>query len=391
MYHRPMTATARTVVAAVTAIALVVTLVPYWHAAAMIFRAAGTPGWVAYAARFDARPVTGTIEHVSTPDGLIRARIFVPSPRGSRAALLVTGVHPDGIDEVRLLALARDLAATGVNVVTPEIPDLLHYRLTGRVTDTIEHMALWLATNTELSRHNRIGMIGVSFSGGLSIVAAGRPSIRDRVAYVLSFGGHGNLPRVLTFLCTGQEPSIDSRNGATRVPHDYALAILLHQAADLAVPGDQVEPLRHNIETFLQASALARVDQQRAADLLEHGRLFQTELADPAATLMKFVFDRNVAALGARLVPYLDRLGQDPALSPDRSDPPKSPVYLLHGTDDNVIPAVESELLAAHLEGGTRVRVLLSRFLTHVDVTDRPTLAATWRMVAFWKGALGEQ
>jgi dienelactone hydrolase len=305
--------------------------------------------------------------------------------------LLVTGVHPDGIDEVRLQSLARDLAATGVNVVTPEIPDLLHYRLTARVTDTIEHMALWLSSDARLSGGGRIGMIGVSFSGGLSIVAAGRPSIRDRVAYVLSFGGHGNLPRVLQFLCTGREPSIEGRAQTSRTPHDYALAILLHQAADLAVPAEQREPLRRNLETFLQASALARVDERRAADLLEHGRRFQAELAEPAASLMTFVFDRNVTALGAALLPYVDQLGQDAALSPDHSDVPTSPVYLLHGTDDNVIPAVESELLAAHLRGRTRVHVLLSQFLTHVDVTERPTIAATWRMVAFWKSALGER
>jgi len=387
-----MTRASRAIVVPIAVIvAALVLMLPYWHAAAMIFRAAGSSGWLGYAARSDARPVTATVQQVMTPEGEIRVRTFVPSPRAHRAALLITGVHPDGIDEVRLLELAKDLAATGVNVITPEIPDLLHYSLTARVTDTIEHMAQWLSSNAALSGNEHIGMIGVSFSGGLSVVAAGRPSIRDRIAYVLSFGGHGNLPRVLKFLCTGREPPVDAQSETTRAPHDYALAILLHQGADLAVPAEQIEPLRRNLELFLQASALARIDQRRANELIEHGRRLQAALSEPAASLMKLVLDRNVAALGARLLPYLDRLGQDASLSPDRSDPPTSPVYLLHGTDDNVIPAVESELLAEHLRGHTRVRVLLSRFLTHVDVTERPTLAATWQMVAFWKGALAER
>ena len=50
-----------------------------------------------------------------------------------------------------------------------------------------------------------VGLMGISFSGGLSIVAAGRPTLRDRVAYVFSFGGHDDLPRVLRYLCTGHE------------------------------------------------------------------------------------------------------------------------------------------------------------------------------------------
>ena len=53
---------------------------------------------------------------------------------------------------------------------------------------------------------------------------------------------------------------------------------------------------------------------------------------------------------------------------------------------------VSLETLTFEERGGkTRVRVLLSGFLRHVDVTSRPTPADTWRMIAFWKSALGEQ
>ena len=105
---------------------------------------------------------------------------------------------------------------------------------------------------------------------------------------------------------------------------------------------------------------------------------------------MQFVNDRNVAALGQLLLPFLGRLGQDPSLSPDRSAPPSAPVYLLHGVDDNVIPGVESSLLAQHLRPHTRVRQLMSQYLTHVDLASRPTLKDTWDMIAFWKTVLSE-
>ena len=66
-------------------------------------------------------------------------------------------------------------------------------------------------------------------------------------------------------------------------------------------------------------------------------------------------------------------------------------MYLLHGTDDNVIPAAESELLAAYLHPHTDVHLLLSGFLRHVDVETPPTVTDTWRMIAFWKSALSER
>ena len=68
-----------------------------------------------------------------------------------------------------------------------------------------------------------------------------------------------------------------------------------------------------------------------------------------------------------------------------------APVYLVHGADDNVIPAVESTRLAEYLRGRTRVRQLVTPFLTHVDVADRPGVNDTWEMIDFWKAILAER
>ena len=113
-------------------------------------------------------------------------------------------------------------------------------------------------------------------------------------------------------------------------------------------------------------------------------------MPEPSATLLRDVNARDVTALGAKLIPYLPQLGQDPSLSPDLSPAPAAPVYLLHGIDDNVIPAAESDLLAEHLRGKTRVRKLVGGFLTHVDVSARPGVEDTWNMISFWKSLLGD-
>ena len=81
----------------------------------------------------------------------------------------------------------------------------------------------------------------------------------ERVGWVLSFGGHGDLPRTLRYLCTG----IAGRPG--RPPHDYGVVIILLGVADRLVPAEQVEPLRQGILAFLEASHLDMVDKPRAA------------------------------------------------------------------------------------------------------------------------------
>ena len=372
----------RLALAVVAAVVIAGVAWPYWVAGSLIARAAGADGLVGRAARWSAHDVRQSIESVPIRDGRIRIRIYATAAAPQRAALLVSGVHRDGIDEPRLMRLAAELAATGVFVATPEIADLVNYRLTSRVTDTIEDAAIWMRGRPDLFGSGPIGMMGVSFSGGLALVAAGRPSMRDHVAYVLSFGGHGNLPRVLRYLCTGE--------GSPHAPHDYALAVLLHQAADLIVPAAQSPLLRAHLETFLEASALNRTDRAAAQRLFADARARQVHADEPLATILKQVNDRDVRGIGAWITPHLGTLGHDPALSPDQSPLPAAPVYLLHGADDDVIPARESELLSEHLRGKVPVRRLISRFLTHADLAARPSARDTWEMVAFWKDLLAE-
>jgi dienelactone hydrolase len=381
---------ARTIIAAILAGLLVAAAAPYLHATMLMVRVSGIGGWAGRIAAWDAQGITETPEEIPTRYGPVHARLFRPAGRVSRSALLVSGVHPAGVEESRLRGLARELAEAGVGVVTPEIRDLTHYRITGRATDTIEDAAVWLAARADLAPDHRVGMMGISFSGGLAIVAAGRPALRDRVAYVFSFGGQGNLPRVLKYLCTGVQPASapGAPAGAALPPHDYGVAVVLVGVVDRVVPPEQVELLRRGVETFLSASALAGVDPPRAEKTFASARALAAGMPEPAATLMRYVNERDVARLGPRLLPYIGTLGDDPSLSPDQSPAPAAPVYLLHGLDDNVIPTVETPLLAAHLRKYGKVRMLLTEVVAHAGVNPRARLTDGWPLVLFWTDLL---
>jgi dienelactone hydrolase len=358
----------------------------YLRGLALVARAADMKGAAAERlARWDTGPFSVEELQVPSRHGPLRARLLRPErPRG-RTLLLTTGVHADGIDEPRLMELARDFAAGGLTILTPELPDLLAYRITPRETDMLEDVALWAASRPELAPDGKVGFVGISFSGGLSVVAAGRPSLQDKVAFTLSLGGHGELSRVLTFLCTGVLP-----DGRHLAPHDYGVVIILLNVAEQVVPPEQVEPLREGILTFLRASHLAMHDTPRANETFAEARRLQTKLPEPAATLLGYVNERNVAALGALLLPHVQAFAKDPALSPEHSPAPRSPVYLLHGSDDTVIPASESVLLARWLDSRSEVHQLSTPLITHAELDRRAALADGWRLVAFWSAVLDE-
>jgi dienelactone hydrolase len=361
---------------------------PYARAASLFVRAAHVGGRTETVANAMARSVTALPRHmVPTRQGDVEAQWYRPDGRVRRATLLVPGVHSMGIAEPRLTALARDLAGSGVAVMTMALPDLVGYQITARSADVIEDAVKWIADQPELAPDGRVGMVGISFAGGLSIVAAGRPSIRDKVAYVVSFGGHGDLGRVLKYLATGE--AVQAEGVVTHPPHDYGVAVIMYAVADRVVPAEQVEGLRDGIRTFLYASQLTLINMDHANATFQMAREMVKSLPEPSATLLTYVNDRNVKALGPILVPHLG-LEADPAASPERAPlPPAAPVFLLHGDEDVVIPAAESVVLANYLRSkDVEVHLLLSQIITHAELDRSAAMSESWKLVSFWADVL---
>jgi len=365
--------------------------VPYVRAASLFVRVAHLGGQSEAFAVRHAHTVTVLPPHmVAVRGGSVPAQFYRPDGRISRSALLIPGIHSMGINEPRLTALARDLAGSGVMVMTLALPDLQHYQLTTQSTDVIEDAVGWMTSRADLAPDGRIGLIGISFAGGMSVVAAGRPSIRDKLAYVVSFGGHSDLPRVLHYLATGEQTQLPGVKAVP--PHDYGVAVILYQFADQGiVPAEQVAPLRKGIETFLYASQLTLVDMDRANAGFAQAREFAKTLPEPARTYMTYVNDRNVKKLGPALLPYLKATGVDsPTLSAERSPSvTAAPVFLLHGSEDSVIPTSESVLLADFLRSrGVEVHLLISELITHAEFDRTAAAADTWRLISFWANVL---
>ncbi len=402
MYH-PCVPLTRRGYAAIVLVFLIVggfIALPYLDALGFIIRAADIPGTPARLANgrsynFTREPKTT----IPTRSGDIPARLYKPDGRFRRTVLLMPGVHRDGIDESRLVGLAEDLAATGYNVMTVAAPDLQKFKITPEVTDVIEDAIRWTSEQPQFRTDGKIGVLGISFTGGLSIVAAGRESVRDRVAFVMSFGGHGDLSRAMHYLTSGEvlgDLEAAKRSsavaGADHVgvhpPHDYGLAVVLLNLADRVVPRDQVAALSKGIDGFLLASSLAVTDPPKSVPVFEEMKKYQETLPEPSRTYMQYVNDRAVDKLGPILLPVADALKDHPgmpALSPERAAPPSAPIFLLHGVDDSVIPSMETVLLAEHLKGKADVAGLLSGLITHAEVNRTPGAIEVWRLASFWR------
>jgi len=374
----------------VVLIVLVYFAAPYARAMSLIVRVAaiGGPAQTVLSLQ-DTRVEKQPRQELTTRHGKVPVQIYMPARVSEHAVLVMPGFNSNGIDEPRLAALANDIAASGYPVMALALPDLQQFRLSPDATDVIEDAVTWMVQQPRLAPDGHVGIIAVSFSGGLSIVAAGRPAIRDHVSFVVSLGGHGDMRRVMRYQATGVAPHVDGLE--THPPHDYGVAVILNSLADRGVvPLEQAAPLRSAIETYLRASQATVISDAAAAPIFAKAKEMAAALPEPSRTYMQYVNDRDVKRLGAVLVDHLDQAGvNDPALSPELAPPPAAPTFLLHGNDDNIIPAAESVLLGNYLRSKhVRTKVLLSGLITHASVNPNATAMDAARLVNFWAAVI---
>lgn len=313
-------------------------------------------------------PQVGVVDLV-VQSGALRfpARLYVPRVPVHRCAVIGHGVHYKGIDEPRLVNFAKRLAARGVVTLTPGLAELADYRVTRGGVDVLS------AAVRELSSRchgDAVGLIGFSFAGGLSLLAAGDPSVNAHLAYVASVGGYHDLNRELAFLLTDRVST--PRGLLHRKAHEYGLIVLLYEHLDAFVPEDDLPVMQRAVHAWLtedRASAWAWASRSTTATA---ERLFM----DIATGKRDGIHDGLARALA-------EEKDQERALSPaGRMARIPVPVYLLHGEGDSVIPPEETTWADAELGAHEHV-ALVSPLIEHVEIGGRPRISDQWALVRF--------
>jgi dienelactone hydrolase len=309
--------------------------------------------------------------------GMFRARLYRSGPAGPRPGVVVVhGVHFRGIDEPRLVAFSHALADAGFVVLTPELPDLGEYRITPDDIDRIAESVRWLAARPDRVDSHRVGLLGFSFAGGLSLLAAGDVDVVPHLAWVTSVGGHQDLARVLRFFV---ENRVESPRGVTeRKAHEYGLAVLAYRYLDRLVPEADREIMRRALRAWLHEDR-------------EVARIWAKSLTSPEAERLFARFESHrLGELGGDL----EALVREDAHDLERLSPHGKlhrilcPVYLLHGADDSVIPSSETDW--ADLELGAREhRALVSPLLEHVEVSHEASFFEMFELVDFVSRLVG--
>ncbi len=319
-------------------------------------------------ANLSAHPIEEMPTEVPTPSGPIRARLYIPKdPRDAPGIVLVHGVHHLGIEEPRMVAFARALSSSGLRVLTPELLSLADYQIDRSSVDLIGYSARALSSQVG----QKVGVLGLSFSGGLALLAAADPRFEPYIRFVVSVGAHDDLERVSQFLITNM---IERPDGTIvhMTAHEYGALILIYSHVGDFFPPADVPTVHEALRLLLWE----KVDESRK----------RTELLSPGSRQkMELLYSHHVETLAGEIRESIVRHRAEMApVSPHGNlGALQVPVLLLHGAGDNVIPSSELLWLQRDIPPAALESALISPAISHVELGGKPSLSDQWRLVHF--------
>jgi pimeloyl-ACP methyl ester carboxylesterase len=326
--------------------------------------------------RFETHDVTTEDVTISTPGGPLRARLFLPvgvaHPRGMVA---VHGIHHLGMDEPRLMSFARAVAGTGLAVLTPQIDALADYHVDAASIADIGESVVWLGNRL---RNRQVTLAGISFAGGLSLLAATDAEYAPRIRALVLMGAYDDLPRVSRFLATSVQELPDGTS-QPHPAHDYGASVFVYAHLNQFFPAADLDAAHEALRDWLWEQP-------------DKAKIAMEKLSPPARATMDALLNRRIDEVRPRILsaiqmdePELEAISPSGKLASLRI-----PVFVLHGSADNIIPPAESLWIAKDLPPEDVRAVLITGAFSHVDPEKNAPLMEELRLVHFVAGVLRE-
>ncbi len=293
------------------------------------------------------------------------AWLYTPGTRRPDGAMLIApGLHYAGPADPRLDRFCRVLAASGTTVLAPFLPDYTALRVEETVIADLATIFDLLEARRERPAGVRPGVFSVSFGSLPALRLAADPERAERVGGLVVFGGYADFGVAIRF-CLG----VGTEN-RRRDPLNQPVVLLNLLDALGEVP--ERAALEDGWRRYVRAT-WGRPEMKADAAWRAVAARIEAELPAEARPLFRLGTGQDAGA-AARVAEALDRTtAARPWLDPrPRLGGLRCPVTLVHGLDDDVIPASELEALAAALPARVAVRRYLTGLYDHTRAAAGP-------------------
>ena len=310
-------------------------------------------------------------------DREVAASVLVPSGGGRNLPgwVVLHGVTRPGRFHPTLLRFVRALASSKAAVLVPQVPEWVDLRLEPERTLPTVRAALDGLRSLPGTSDGPYGLIGFSFSAPQVLIAAAHRDISDQLAGVVGFGGYFDVGSMVRFQMTGRFSWGDATHRLRPDPYGRWIMAGNHLTAipEYRNAQDVADALWRLAVEAGERRILAwdpsydtlkeRLREQVSEDRREIFDLF----APPS--------DREPAQTEAeRIAPLLTRAAMDatPLLDPSPFlSRIETPVQLIHGRNDRMIPYTETLRMEAAFPDEKRIDMTITALMDHSEQGGR--------------------
>jgi pimeloyl-ACP methyl ester carboxylesterase len=253
-------------------------------------------------------------------------------------------------------------------VVTPEAAALSDYHVDAASIATIGESAAWLDQRLGTGP---VTVTGISFAGGLSLLAAADPRYAPYIRALVLMGAYDDLARVSRFLATSQEELPDGRT-IPYAAHDYGASVFVYAHLNQFFPAGDLPASHEALRYWLWEQG-------------DKSAPFIAQLTPASQETIKALMARRIDEVRPQILNAIHTdEGELAAISPHgHLANLRVPVYVLHGSADNIIPPAESLWMEQDIPRGELKVVLITGAFSHVDPEKHPPLMEELRLVRF--------
>ena len=295
--------------------------------------------------------------------------LYRPAAGGSHpAVVLFLGVVPAGRDDPRVVNLARGLARSDMVVLIPWSDVMLNSRrLDPEAVELLVGAFQYLEGHPSVDP-GRIGLGGFCVGASFAMLAAEDERVRDKVAYVNSFGGYYDARDLLVAIAS--HTRVYGGVVEPWAPRDDTREVFTVHLIEGLPDAREREAL---LRVFLEGGP---PDDLLRASLSEQGKVVHRLLSGVSREEAEALLE----SLPAAFLADLERISPSTNIGSL-----EAPVLAMHDREDSAVPAAESRRMAEALEGRGQVYYTEFSLFQHMDPTRQvapPTMVRElWKLL----------
>ena len=297
--------------------------------------------------------------YIGIDEDKIPLKILKRFNKNDKSTMIVfPGASPDAENHKGMLFLGSIICSLGYRVIIPRIPPLKELKLNEKCFNWFAHAYQEIMLREDIIK-NKVSAMALSFGGAIILKSSfDSRNSNNPPKSIMTFGTYSNIQSTLKFLCDGK---ININNdGYTIKPHSWGLTVLFHNFLD-KFNFPEIENYKDKFREIINLQIQDKHDEVR--EKIKNLSNIKTQ------NFIQNIFDCKINSDVANEIYRVIDNEKDfiKTMSPLYwADKVNSKVFIMHGSNDSMVPFTESINLDKHLKDSS---LFISYMYEHKEIS----------------------